>query len=166
MCSQQALPLCELRSLLGDEGGAGEVAHWLAQLQQDWSGRGLELVCVADGWRFQSRPEMQPYLDRLCSEKPPRYARTTLETLAIIAYRQPVARGDIEDIRRVSVNALTIKQLEDRHWIEVIGHRDTAGRTALFVTTRQFLDDFGLVALNQLPALNPPSCQSLLVRPP
>ena len=106
---------------------------------------------MASGWRFQSRPEMRVYLDRLHPEKPPRYTRATLETLAIIAYRQPVTRGDIEDIRGVTVNSLLIKQLEDRGWIEVIGHRETVGRPSLFATTRQFLDDLGLQSLDQLP---------------
>jgi segregation and condensation protein B len=106
---------------------------------------------VANGWRFQSKPELKHYLDRLNPEKPPRYSRASLETLAIIAYRQPVTRGDIEDIRGVTVNSLTIKQLEDRGWIEVIGHRETVGRPALFATTKQFLDDLGLASLAQLP---------------
>ncbi|HEX5739226.1 MAG TPA: SMC-Scp complex subunit ScpB, partial [Hydrogenophaga sp.] len=112
-----------------------------------------ELVHVASGWRFQSRPELRPYLDRLHPEKPPKYSRATLETLAIIAYRQPVTRGDMEDIRGVTINSLIIKQLEDRGWIEVIGHRETVGRPALFATTRQFLDDLGLASLDQLPPL-------------
>ncbi|MBA4267309.1 MAG: SMC-Scp complex subunit ScpB, partial [Comamonadaceae bacterium] len=122
-------------------------------LQLEWTGRGVELVHVASGWRFQSRPEMRSYLDRLHPEKPPKYSRATLETLAIIAYRQPVTRGDMEDIRGVTINSLIIKQLEDRGWIEVIGHRETVGRPALFATTRQFLDDLGLASLDQLPPL-------------
>jgi segregation and condensation protein B len=122
-------------------------------LQQEWSGRGIELVCLSTGWRFQSRPEMKMYLDRLTPEKPPKYSRATLETLAIIAYRQPVTRGDIEEIRGVTVNAHTIKILEDRGWIDVIGHREVVGRPALFATTKQFLDDLGLTALEQLPPL-------------
>jgi segregation and condensation protein B len=122
--------------------------------------KGVELVCVASGWRFQSRPEMREYLDRLHPEKPPRYTRATLETLAIIAYRQPVTRGDIEDIRGVTVNSLIIKQLEDRGWVEVIGHRETVGRPALFATTRQFLDDLGLQSLNQLPMLDDTRAQA------
>jgi segregation and condensation protein B len=132
----------------------------LHELQQDWAQRGIELVCVATGWRFQSRPEMKPYLDRLHPEKPPRYTRATLETLAIIAYRQPVTRGDIEDIRGVSVNSLLLKQLEDRGWIEAIGHRDTIGRPALFATTKQFLDDLGLQSLDQLPLMDTPAQQA------
>jgi len=117
----------------------------------------VELVQVATGWRFQSRPEMREYLDRLHPEKPPRYSRATMETLAIIAYRQPVTRGDIEDIRGVTVNSLIVKQLEDRGWVEVIGHRETVGRPALFATTRQFLDDMGLQSLDQLPVLDDPT---------
>lgn len=151
ICAQQPMPLRDMRVLLGDEWGADAVRQLLSELQSDWSGRGVELVGLASGWRFQSRPEMRTYLDRLHPEKPPRYARATLETLAIIAYKQPVTRGDIEDIRGVSVNSLTLKQLEDRGWVEVIGHRDTAGRPALFATTRHFLDDLGLNSLDQLP---------------
>lgn len=119
---------------------------------------------MASGWRFQSRPEMRVYLDRLHPEKPPRYTRATLETLAIIAYRQPVTRGDIEDIRGVTVNSLLIKQLEDRGWIEVIGHRETVGRPSLFATTRQFLDDLGLQSLDQLPMLEEPESQQSLFK--
>lgn len=154
ICAQQPMPVRDMRALLDDSLGAEAIQALLAELQQDWSGRGVELVELASGWRFQSRPEMRVYLDRLHPEKPPRYARATLETLAIIAYKQPVTRGDIEDIRGVTVNSLTIKQLEDRGWIEVIGHRETVGRPALFGTTRQFLDDLGLAALNQLPLLS------------
>jgi segregation and condensation protein B len=151
ICAQQPMPLRDMRVLLGDEWGADAVRQLLSELQGDWTGRGVELVALATGWRFQSRPEMRTYLDRLHPEKPPRYARATLETLAIIAYKQPVTRGDIEDIRGVSVNSLTLKQLEDRGWIEVIGHRDSVGRPALYATTRHFLDDLGLHSLDQLP---------------
>jgi segregation and condensation protein B len=147
------MPLRDMQLLLGAEHSLAEIRLLLNELQQDWSQRGVELVALASGWRFQSCAEMRTYLDRLYPEKPPRYARATLETLAIIAYRQPVTRGDIEDIRGVTVNSLTIKQLEDRGWIEVIGHRDTVGRPALFATTRQFLDDLGLSSLDQLPLL-------------
>ncbi|MDO9145404.1 SMC-Scp complex subunit ScpB [Rhodoferax sp.] len=153
VCAQQPMPLRDLQLLLGPEHSLADIRQWLTELQQDWSQRGVELVSLASGWRFQSCAEMRTYLDRLYPEKPPRYARATLETLAIIAYRQPVTRGDIEDIRGVTVNSLTIKQLEDRGWIEVIGHRDTVGRPALFATTRQFLDDLGLSSLDQLPLL-------------
>lgn len=153
ICSQQPLHMRELRTLFSDELGADSIKLLLHQLQQDWAQRGVELVCVATGWRFQSRPEMRTYLDRLHPEKPPRYARATLETLAIIAYRQPVTRGDIEEIRGVAVNSLLIKQLEDRGWIEVVGHRDVIGRPALLATTRHFLEDLGLESLDQLPLI-------------
>ncbi len=153
ICAQQPLPMREMRTLLGEGSGADAIGQMLTALQDEWRDRGVELVAVASGWRFQSRPEMRTYLDRLYPERPPRYARATLETLAIIAYRQPVTRGDIEDIRGVMVNSLTIRQLEDRGWIEVIGHRDSAGRPALFATTRHFLDDMGLASLDQLPLL-------------
>ena len=151
ICSHQPMVLRDMRVLLGDTVSLDSIRLLLADLSKDWSQRGVELVAVASGWRFQSRPEMRVYLDRLHPEKPPRYARATLETLAIIAYKQPVTRGDIENIRGVTVNALTLKQLEDRGWIEEIGHRDTIGRPALFATTRQFLDDLGLDSLDQLP---------------
>ncbi|MDI1247147.1 MAG: SMC-Scp complex subunit ScpB [Rhodoferax sp.] len=153
VCAQQPMSLRDMQLLLGQVHSPAEIRLLLNELQQDWSQRGVELVELASGWRFQSCLEMRVYLDRLYPEKPPRYARATLETLAIIAYRQPVSRGDIEDIRGVTVNSLTIKQLEDRGWIEVIGHRDTVGRPALFATTRQFLDDLGLSSLDQLPVL-------------
>ncbi len=154
ICATQPVPLRELRTLFDDALSADTVKALLAQLQQEWATRGVELVAVATGWRFQSRAEMRDYLDRLHPEKPPRYTRAALETLAIIAYRQPVTRGDIEDIRGVTVNSLIIKQLEDRGWVEVIGHRETVGRPALLATTRQFLDDLGLQSLDQLPALD------------
>ncbi|WP_296492136.1 SMC-Scp complex subunit ScpB [Rhodoferax sp.] len=154
ICAQQPMSVDDMQLLLGQEHPVAEIHHLLSELQQDWSQRGIELVPLASGWRFQSCAEMRVYLDRLYPEKPPRYARATLETLAIIAYRQPVTRGDIEDIRGVTVNSLTIKQLEERGWIEVIGHRDTVGRPALFATTRHFLDDLGLASLDQLPLLD------------
>ncbi len=157
ICAPQPVPLRELRVLFNDALGSDTLKMLLQDLQRDWSQRGVELVQVATGWRFQSRPEMREYLDRLHPEKPPRYSRATLETLAIIAYRQPVTRGDIEDIRGVTVNSLIIKQLEDRGWVEVIGHRETVGRPALFATTRQFLDDLGLASLDQLPVLDDPA---------
>ena len=163
ICSQQPLPLRELRVLFGDELGADTIKGLLADLRNDWAQRGVELVQVASGWRFQSRPQMREYLDRLHPEKPPKYTRPVLETLAIIAYRQPVTRGDMEDIRGVTINALILKQLEDRGWIEVIGHRETPGRPALFATTRQFLDDLGLESLNQLPVLDGPGQQANLL---
>jgi segregation and condensation protein B len=153
ICTQQPMTVRDMRTLLGEELSTDSIKMILVQLQKDWMQRGVELVAVASGWRFQSRPDMRIHLDRLHPEKPPRYARATLETLAIIAYKQPVTRGDIEDIRGVTVNSLTLKQLEDRGWIEVIGHRDTVGRPALFATTRHFLDDLGLDSLDQLPLL-------------
>ncbi len=154
ICAAQPLPLRELAVLFDQALSADTLKKLLADLQLEWTGRGVELVHVASGWRFQSRPELRPYLDRLHPEKPPKYSRATLETLAIIAYRQPVTRGDMEDIRGVTINSLIIKQLEDRGWIEVIGHRETVGRPALFATTRQFLDDLGLASLDQLPPLD------------
>ncbi|MCW2311250.1 SMC-Scp complex subunit ScpB [Rhodoferax antarcticus] len=157
ICAQQPLPVRDMRALFEDEVTAADINGVLSALQADWLDRGVELVQVASGWRFQSRPEMRVYLDRLHPEKPPRYTRATLETLAIIAYKQPVTRGDIETIRGVTVNALTLKQLEDRGWIEAIGHRDTIGRPALFATTRHFLDDLGLDSLDQLPLLASPT---------
>lgn len=153
ICSQQPLPLRDMRSLFNESLGADTLKSLLQELGDEWSGKGVELVSIASGWRFQSRPEMREYLDRLHPEKPPRYTRATLETLAIIAYRQPVTRGDMEDIRGVTINSLLIKQLEDRGWVEVIGHREAAGRPALYATTRQFLDDLGLRSLDQLPLL-------------
>jgi segregation and condensation protein B len=160
ICAPQPVPLRELRVLFNYALGSDTLKMLLQDLQRDWAQRGVELVQVASGWRFQSRPEMREYLDRLHPEKPPRYTRATLETLAIIAYRQPVTRGDIEDIRGVTVNSLIIKQLEDRGWVEVIGHRETVGRPALFATTRQFLDDLGLASLDQLPVLDDPAANA------
>jgi segregation and condensation protein B len=157
ICSQQPLPVREMRTLFNDTLGADTLKTLLEDLRSDWSGKGVELVSVASGWRFQSRPEMREYLDRLHPEKPPRYTRATLETLAIIAYRQPVTRGDMEDIRGVTISSLLIKQLEDRGWVEVIGHREAPGRPALFATTRHFLDDLGIESLDQLPLLDSPS---------
>jgi segregation and condensation protein B len=159
ICAQEPLKLAELRKLFADDLSADTVRTLLDSLKEDWSGRGVELVALASGWRFQSRPAMRGYLDRLHPEKPPKYSRAVLETLAIIGYRQPVTRGDIEEIRGVTVNTQVVKQLEDRGWIEVIGHRDVPGRPALYATTKQFLDDLGLRALDELPALDNPSAQ-------
>lgn len=156
ICAQQPLPVRDMRTLFNDVLGVDTIKTLLDDLRVDWVGRGVELVNVASGWRFQSRPEMREYLDRLHPEKPPRYTRATLETLAIIAYRQPVTRGDMEDIRGVTISSLLIKQLEDRGWVEVIGHREAPGRPSLFATTRQFLDDLGLASLDQLPLLDSP----------
>ena len=157
VCAQQALSVRDLRLLFADAVGADTIKQMLMDLQLEWSTRGVELVQVASGWRFQSRREMREFLDRLHPEKPPKYSRAALETLAIVAYRQPVTRGDIEDVRGVAVNSLIIKQLEDRGWVEVIGHRDTVGRPALLATTRDFLNDLGLASLDQLPELDLPS---------
>ncbi len=159
ICASQPLKVAELRTLFSDALGADTIKTLLQDLQLDWAQRGVQLVQVASGWRFQSRPEMRVYLDRLNPEKPPKYTRATLETLAIIAYRQPCTRGDMEDIRGVTINSLIIKQLEDRGWVETIGHRETVGRPALFATTRQFLDDLGLESLDQLPAFDDPQAQ-------
>ena len=154
ICAQQALPLRELGVLFDGALTTDSLKMVLEDLQNDWSLRGVELVHVASGWRFQSRPEMREYLDRLHPEKPPRYSRAVLETLAIVAYRQPVTRGDMEDIRGVTINSMILKQLEDRGWVETIGHRETVGRPALYATTRQFLDDLGVESLDQLPAMD------------
>lgn len=156
ICASMPLPLRELRVLFDDQIGADTLRTLLDELAADWQGRGVELVALASGWRFQSRPEMRTYLDRLHPEKPPRYSRAALETLAIVAYRQPVTRGDIEDIRGVTVSSQIVKQLEDRGWIEAIGYREAPGRPGLYATTRQFLDDLGLESLSQLPALESP----------
>ena len=163
ICSPQPLSVRELRVLFNDELGADTIKSLLGALQDEWTNKGVELVQVANGWRFQSRPPMREYLDRLHPEKPPKYTRAVLETLAIIAYRQPVTRGDMEDIRGVTINSQILKQLEDRGWVEVIGHRETAGRPALYATTRQFLDDLGLESLDQLPVLESPAQQAELM---
>jgi segregation and condensation protein B len=154
ICAQQPLPVVALRALFDDQVGTDTLKSLLDELANEWEGRGVELVALASGWRFQSRPEMRDYLDRLNPEKPPKYSRAVLETLAIVAYRQPVTRGDIEDIRGVAVGSPIVKQLEDRGWIEAIGHREAPGRPALYATTRQFLDDLGIASLEQLPALD------------
>ena len=159
LCAHEPLSISDMKKLYIEDGEGGEsvgtevVKAMLEELRNDWGDKGIELVSLSTGWRFQSRPEMKKYLERLNPEKPPKYSRATLETLAIIAYRQPVTRGDIEEIRGVTVNSQTIKMLEDRGWIEVIGHRDVPGRPALFATTKQFLDDLGLISLDQLPPL-------------
>jgi len=154
MCASQPLGLRELRTLFEDAFEPAALKALLLELQQDWQGRGVALVDTATGWRFQSRPEMRVFLDRLNPEKPPKYSRAVLETLAIIAYRQPVTRGDIEDIRGVAVASTILKQLEDRGWVEAIGHREAPGRPALLATTAQFLTDLGLKGLNDLPPLD------------
>jgi len=154
ICAQQPLPLREMGVLFNGTLNLDSIKLLLEELQNDWWDRGVELVHVATGWRFQSRPQMREYLDRLHPEKPPRYTRATLETLAIIAYRQPVTRGDMEDIRGVTINSLILRQLEDRGWVDVIGHRETVGRPALYATTKQFLDDLGVSSLNELPPMD------------
>lgn len=153
ICAHEPLPLRELRTLFAEELGLDTLRTLLDELMREWDGRGVELVALAGGWRFQSRPEMREYLDRLNPEKPPRYSRAAMETLAIIAYRQPVTRGDIEDIRGVTVSSQIVKQLEDRGWIDAIGYREAPGRPALYATTPKFLDDLGLAHLEQLPLL-------------
>ncbi len=153
ICAQEPMSLRDMGALFEGAVSNDTLKLMLAELQRAWTPRGVELVRVASGWRFQSRPEMRPFLDRLHPEKPPRYTRATLETLAIIAYRQPVTRGDMEDIRGVTIHSGILKQLEDRGWVEVIGHRETVGRPALYATTRQFLDDLGLPSLDALPPL-------------
>ncbi|MFZ6730581.1 SMC-Scp complex subunit ScpB [Undibacterium sp. Ji42W] len=159
LCAPEPLTVNTMKKLFqdaddqGDVVGADTIKLMLEGLRQDWSDKGIELVALSTGWRFQSRPEMRAYIDRLNPEKPPKYSRATLETLAIIAYRQPVTRGDIEEIRGVTVASQMIKTLEDRGWIESIGHRDVPGRPSLFATTKQFLDDLGLSSLDQLPPL-------------
>jgi len=147
------LPVGDLRRLFEDQVGADTVRALLEDLRADWTGRSVELVALSTGWRFISRPDFAPYLARLNPDRTPRYSRAVLETLAIIAYRQPVTRGDIEEIRGVAVSPQIIKTLEERGWIDAVGHRDAPGRPALFGTTRAFLDDLGLVSLDQLPPL-------------
>ena len=153
LCSAEPLSLNELTRLYGDEVSPENIITWLNELQKDWSEKGMELVNIATGWRFQSRLSMREYLDRLTVGKPPKYSRAVMETLAIIAYRQPVTRGEIEEIRGVTVSSQIIRQLEDRSWIEVIGHKDTIGRPGLYATTKQFLDDMAIPNLQSLPSL-------------
>jgi segregation and condensation protein B len=153
LTAQQPLPLSEMRVLFADELNADSLRALLDEIGRDWQDRGIELVALASGWRFQSRASMRTYLDRLNPEKPPKYSRAVLETLAIIAYRQPVTRGDIEDVRGVTVATQVIKTLEDRGWIEAIGHRETPGRPEILATTRAFLDDLGLRSLEDLPVV-------------
>ena len=153
LAAAEPLPLAELRKLFEEDVGSDTLRVLLDDLRADWRDRSVELVQIASGWRFQTRPEYQPYLDRLKQEKPPRYSRAVMETLAIIAYRQPATRGDIEDIRGVAVSANILKTLESRGWIDAVGHRETPGRPALYATTKRFLDDLGLRSLAELPAL-------------
>lgn len=153
LAAQDPLTLAELRRLFEEDIGADTLRRLLDELREAWQGRGVELVNLASGWRFQTRPEFQQYLERLSNDKPPRYSRAVMETLAIIAYRQPVTRGDIEDIRGVTVSTHVIKSLEARGWIDTVGYRDVPGRPALYATTKTFLDDLGLRSLQELPPL-------------
>ena len=153
LVAPEPLSLTELKRMFEQDVANAQLRATLEELREQWQGKGVELVEVADGWRFQTRADMQPWLTRLKNEKPPRYSRAVLETLAIIAYRQPVTRGDIEDIRGVTVNPNIIKTLEEREWIEAIGHRDVPGRPTLFATTAHFLSDLGLRNLSDLPPL-------------
>jgi len=153
LAANAPLAVAQLRRLFDPDPGAELVRALLDELRGDWSARGVELVQLSSGWRFQTRPEYQSFLDRLKEERPVRYSRAVLETLAVIAYRQPVTRGDIEEIRGVAVSSGIIRTIESRGWIDVVGHRDTPGRPALFATTRRFLDDLGLRSLTELPAL-------------
>jgi segregation and condensation protein B len=153
LASPEPVSAMDLKRVFEGEVSVDEMRKLLAELRDDWSGRAVELVELASGWRFQTRPEMQAFVERLHPEKPPRYSRAVMETLAIVAYRQPVTRGDIEDVRGVSVSPQIIQTLEARGWIDVIGHRETPGRPALYATTKTFLDDLGLRALSELPPL-------------
>ena len=153
LASQEPVGLNELKRLFDNEIAPDTLKNLLEELRAEWSGRAVELVNLASGWRFQTAASFQPYLERLSPEKPPRYSRAVMETLAIIAYRQPVTRGDIEDIRGVTVTSQIIQSLESRGWIDVVGHRETPGRPALYATTRRFLDDLGLRSLQELPPL-------------
>ena len=153
LAAREPLTPADLRQMFEEDLSTETLRKLLDELREEWQERGADLIHLASGWRFRTRAEYLPYLDRLNPEKPPRYSRAVLETLAIIAYRQPVTRGDIEEIRGVAVNANVIKALEERGWIDVVGHRDTPGRPALFATTRRFLDDLGLRSLSELPPL-------------
>jgi segregation and condensation protein B len=153
LASQEPVNPTELKRLFDGEVGVEAIRKLLAELADEWKGRAVELVSLSSGWRFQTRPEFQPYLERLNPERAPRYSRAVMETLAIIAYRQPVTRGDIEDVRGVGVSSQIIQALESRGWIDVVGHRETPGRPALYATTTRFLDDLGLRSLEELPPL-------------
>lgn len=153
LCAQEPLTVPDLTRLFAEDIAPSEIDDALLELQKAWEDKGMELVHIATGWRFQSRLSMREYLDRLTPEKPPKYSRAVMETLAIIAYRQPVTRGEIEEIRGVAVSSNVMKQLEDRGWVEVIGHKETIGRPGLYATTKQFLDDLSLTNLQSLPIL-------------
>ncbi|HUO45001.1 MAG TPA: SMC-Scp complex subunit ScpB [Burkholderiales bacterium] len=154
LASSEPLSLADLKKLFDEDLGTETLRRLLTDLADDWQGRSVELVSVASGWRFRTRPEFQRFIDRLRPEKPPRYSRAVLETLAIIAYRQPVTRGDIEDIRGVVVSTGIIKALQARGWIDVVGNREVPGRPELLATTKQFLDDLNLRSLEELPSLD------------
>ena len=154
LCAKEPIGIRELLALFDGKYSVDSLQRVLEDIQQDWSGRHICLVIVANGWRFQSQPELLGYLDRLSLNKSPRYSRAVLETLAVIAYRQPVTRGDMEDLRGVTINNLLLKQLEDRGWVEIVGHRETVGRPALYATTHQFLDDLGFASLTELPSID------------
>src|SRR3954470_14395558 len=153
LAAPEPLQVIEMKRLFEQELGVDTIRKLLEEIRADWNDRSIELVSLASGWRFQTRAEFQPYLERMLPEKAPRYSRAVMETLAIIAYRQPVTRGDIEDVRGVTVSSQIIQALEARGWIDAVGHRETPGRPALYATTRQFLDDLGLRSLQELPPL-------------
>jgi segregation and condensation protein B len=153
LAAPEPLGITELKRLFDGEVNAETMRKLLAELAEEWQGRAVGLVSLSGGWRFQTRPEFQPFLEKVFPERPPRYSRAVMETLAIIAYRQPVTRGDIEDIRGVTVSSQIIQSLEARGWIDTVGHRETPGRPALYATTRTFLDDLGLRTLEELPPL-------------
>lgn len=154
LSSSEPVQLMDLKKLFEQELSAETIRKLLEELKSDWMQRALELTAVASGWRFRVKPEFARYVARMNPEKPPRYSRAVLETLAIIAYRQPATRGDIEQIRGVQVSPQIIKTLEERGWIEAVGHREVPGRPALFATTKRFLDDLNLRSLEELPRLD------------
>ena len=160
LCASEPMTINDLRRLFVEDVPAEDIKNVLTEIQADWSEKGMELLELATGWRFQSRLSMREFLDRLTPEKPPRYSRAVMETLAIIAYRQPVTRGEIEEIRGVTVSSNVVKQLEDRGWIEVVGHKETVGRPGLYATTRDFLDDLSLTSLQDLPILESAEAQA------
>lgn len=166
LASDEPVALDDLAKLFESEVDHDLLRRLLDELRGDWSGKGVELVLVAGGWRFQTRTDLQRYLDRMSSQKPPKYSRAVLETLAIIAYRQPVTRGDIEDIRGVAVSPGILKALEGRGWIDSVGHREAPGRPALYATTKSFLNDLGLRSLRELPALDDLGSLVVQVSPP
>jgi len=153
LAADEPLPVSELKKMFDEDIDADTLRKLLEELRESWAGRGVELVATASGWRFQTRASLQKFLERIHPDRAPRYSRAVLETLAIIAYRQPVTRGDIENVRGVSVSTEVIRRLEERNWIEVIGHKEVPGRPAIYATTKTFLDDLGLRSLQELPPL-------------